>query len=526
MKENKSIDQIAKDALEHYEMPYEPMHWDALESRMNAAQTPRSASVIAIKAIELLLMTITLFSLLHYANQSGTDFAQPSNLLPFVKTEVNAASLPLVNNEQAVVNTKTTHDLVAMTVENATQNTVLATNTAFAKAKQKDNKTPSALPNIPLLHTYNTYNINTANTPNNEQRISTQNTAQNTAQAATQNVNTTTNNAAFTLPDDEHIIVEAAPSVVHTNSSTNSSTNVNTNINTGVNVNTNVNTSINTNTGATPNINSPNTSTPNINSTNNSTNFGIEKLPIQPIQNIEIYHNDLHISIAKSMPIAASYDTPYETASMLRRRPVLKGIAGYEWNTISQFSRNSISAVPTKSNRFGLGIMVNVYKKLRLETALEVTHKNYQTPNEVTNFLNSSSNQIIQNTAMLLAEVPISANINIVETPKLDVYIKAGARFSNLITAQYSWRNGTDAAYSTYNTSLTSNSRINSEQYDEITNATSFWSLGGGVGISYHVSPRVSLFAEPSIYRALSGIGQRKDYINSMGIGLGASCVL
>jgi hypothetical protein len=525
MKENKSIDQIAKDALEHYEMPYEPMHWDALESRLNAAQTPRRASVIAIKAIELLLMTITLFSLLHYANQNSTDFAQPNHLLPFVKTEVNAASESLARNAaQVLAPTKTMNGLVATTEKtSATTKPVYAVaseNIFFAKAKQNTR----TMPTIPLLHTY-TAAAPTSNESHNASLIGTENTTQNSAQ----NTATPAQNTTLTLPDDEHIIVEAAPSVVHTNSNSNSNTGVNTGANTGANLNTGTN--INNNTGAmpnaiTPNANTPNITTPNATTPNNSTNFGIEKLPIQPIQNMEIRVKEVQISIAKSMPIAATYDTPYETANMLRRRPVLKGITGYEWNTISQFSRNSISTVPSKSHRFGMGLMVNVYKKMRLETAIELTHKNYQTPNTVSNFLNSSSNQIIQNTAMLLAEVPISANISLFETPKLDVYIKAGARFSKLLTAEYTWRNGTDATYSTYDASLASSSRINSEQYEEITNATSFWSLGGGVGVSYRVSPRVSLFAEPSIYRALSGIGQRKDYINSMGIGLGASCVL
>jgi hypothetical protein len=528
MKENQLIDKIAKDALEHYEMPFEPAHWDMMERRLSAQRKPHSASVFAVKALELLLMTVTLGSVLYYANTSSeaTETAQihPASIaIPAAQNAENAmlaAQIALVNNETQPVAMRVSQPLAFAEIRTRTAANT-SEKTTFAQAKNTENVTLKNIENT---------NIIVQNTTNSlSQNLQ---TPQQTIQQTTPAKTSTKAIISETLPDDEHIVIDAAPSVVHDgNLKTAPQNSVSSNISNN-NTNDNTNTILakplpNTNKTTTNEADNTKderskTTLPSLEKQNLEKNILIDKIPSLQAQPLMMPTIEFNLSSTKSAPIA-DIDAPYETATMLRRRPVLKGLAGYELSTIAQ--ANGVQKAQTKNNRFGLGIVFNVFKKLNLETGVELSQKSYSNDNRYST-ATFDNTQSIQNTALMLAEIPFLANMNIFETKKLHIYAKGGVRFATLLNAQYTWGNGSDAAYSSFDAAATNSSRINGQQYEEITSATNFWSVGGGIGVSYHLSPRVNVFAEPSVYHALNGIGQRRDFIHTAGLGIGVSCVL
>jgi Outer membrane protein beta-barrel domain len=526
MKENQLIDKIAKDALEHYEMPFEPAHWDIMERRLSAQRKPHSASVFAVKALELLLMTVTLGSVLYYANASSeaTETAQihPATVAtPAAENTENAmlaAQIALVNNETQPVAMRVSQPLAFAEIRTQTAANT-SEKTTFAQAKNTENVTVNSIANTTTI-VQNTTNSLSQNLQ----------TAQQTAQQTATKTSTKVI-ISETLPDDEHIVIDAAPSVVHDgNLKTAPQNSVSNTVSNNISNN---KTNDNTNTILAKPL--PNTNKTTRNETDNTKdersktslpslekNILIDKIPSLQAQPLMMPTMEFNLSTIKSAPIA-DIDAPYETATMLRRRPVLKGLAGYELSTIAQ--ADGAQKAQTKNNRFGLGIVFSVFKKLNLETGVELSQKSYSNENRYST-ATFDNTQSIQNTALMLAEIPFLANMNIFETKKLHIYAKGGVRFATLLNAQYTWGNGSDAAYSNFDAAATNSSRINGQQYEEITSATNFWSVGGGIGVSYHLSPRVNVFAEPSVYHALNGIGQRRDFIHTAGLGIGVSCVL
>jgi Outer membrane protein beta-barrel domain len=523
MKKNQLIDKIAKDALEHYEMPFEPAHWDMMERRLSAQRKPHSASVFAVKALELLLMTVTLGSVLYYAN-TGSEATETAQIHPAsiatpaaqnAENEMLAAQIALVNNETQPVAMRVSQPLAFAEIRTQTAANT-SEKTTFAKAKNIENVTVQNIENTTTI-VQNTTNSLSQN-PQTPQQTAQQTAAKTSAKAI----------ISETLPDDEHIVIDAAPSVVHDGSLKTVPQNSVSNTVSNHNTNDNTNTIL-----AKPLPNANKTTTNEADNTKDerskttlpsieTKNILIDKIPSLQAQPLMVPTMEFNLSTSKSAPIAA-IDAPYETATMLRRRPVLKGLAGYELSTIAQ--ADGAQKAQTKNNRFGLGIVFNVFKKLNLETGLELSQKSYSNDNRYST-ATFDNTQSIQNTALMLAEIPFLANMNIFETKKLHIYAKGGVRFATLLNAQYTWGNGSDAAYSNFDAGAANNSRINGQQYEEITSATNFWSVGGGIGVSYHLSPRVNVFAEPSVYHALNGIGQRRDFIHTAGLGIGVSCVL
>ena len=167
--------------------------------------------------------------------------------------------------------------------------------------------------------------------------------------------------------------------------------------------------------------------------------------------------------------------------------------------------------------------------KLELETGLSYKQKNYDLPNvEVTSgnsILRGFSTVTPQNLRLSILSVPLNVNYDVKQSRKWTVYTHAGASLNGIMRAfervdikninPVAKNNAPNVELANYSKGLLAGGVLKENV---------FVTLGMGVGIEYHLTPKTSLYMQPSadIMLRKQGIGTLNDRLKSFNIQGGA----